>query len=215
MNDVLRELAEVHRRTGPATLPAGEARAVVLRRSYPAPIDDVWDAITDPDRVARWFLPVTGDLRVGGTYQTKGNAGGEIRQCEPPRLLRLTWVFVENPTEADINEVVVRLSTTDDGGTAFELEHTAVVDEERWATFGPGAVGVGWELALLGLGLHLRGGTIDHPEEWERSPVAREFMTASSRAWGEAMGAAGAGPEEVAAAVANTTAFYAPPTAPA
>jgi uncharacterized protein YndB with AHSA1/START domain len=214
MIDVLRELAEVHRSTGHATLPGGPARTVVLRRAYPAPIDDVWDAVTDPDRIARWFLPVSGDLRLGGTYQLKGNAGGEIRECQPPTLLRVTWVFVPEPTPADVTEVTVRLSAQDDGTTAFELEHTAVTDTERWPTYGPGAVGVGWDLTLLGLGLHLGGGEgIGDPEEWERSDEAREFITASSTAWGEALRASGATADEVTTAVTNTTAFYAPPPA--
>ena len=59
----------------------------MLRRRYDAAIEDVWDAVTDPDRLKRWFLPISGDLRVGGTFQLEGNAGGEILSCEPPRLL--------------------------------------------------------------------------------------------------------------------------------
>ena len=84
-------------------------RAVRLRRRYDAPVEDVWDACTSPDRIGRWFLPVTGDFRPGGRYQLEGNAGGEIRRCEPPRLLRVTWVFGEAPP----SEVEVRLSPGD------------------------------------------------------------------------------------------------------
>ena len=34
------------------------ALAAVLIRSYDTTVDDLWDAITTPERLARWFLPV-------------------------------------------------------------------------------------------------------------------------------------------------------------
>ncbi|GAA4708240.1 SRPBCC family protein [Phytohabitans rumicis] len=210
MRDILDELTAVHRETGHGRIPAGEGRTVVLRRRYDAEIDDVWDAITDPERINRWFMPVTGELKVGGSYQLKGNAGGEILRCEPPRLLKVTWVFGENPTEKDVTEVEVRLAPGGDGATEFELVHTAVVPEEMWSQYGPGATGVGWDLSLLGLSMHLRGESIPDHEEFESSPEAREFSTRSSQAWGESLRASGASDEQVAAAVQATTQFYAP-----
>ena len=93
MRDLIDELEAVRRRTGDVALPGGAAKVVALERTYPAEIDDVWDAITTAERIARWFLPVSGDLRLGGTYQLEGNAGGEIRACEPPRRLQVTWIF--------------------------------------------------------------------------------------------------------------------------
>ncbi|HEX6499120.1 MAG TPA: SRPBCC family protein [Micromonosporaceae bacterium] len=210
MTDILSELAAVHRETARRPVPAGEARTVVLRREYDAAIEDVWDAITDPQRLRRWFLPVTGDLRLGGRYQLQGNAGGEIVRCEPPRLLTVTWIFGEEPKPGEISEVEVRLSTGAGGGTVLELEHAASVPAERWAQYGPGATGVGWDLTLLGLAMHLRGEHLDDPDAWVRSTEAREFITRSSRAWGAAMRDGGASDEEAATAERNTTAFYAP-----
>lgn len=209
MTDIGDELNAVHRETGHRRIPAGEGQTVALRRTYDAPIEDVWDAITNPDRITRWFLPVTGDLRLGGTYQLKGNAGGEILRCEPPQLLKVTWVYGDNPTEADVSEVEARLTPVN-GRTVLELEHAAVVDPKFWAEFGPGAVGVGWDLTLLGLGLHLRDESLDDPEAWAQSPAGREFAARSSTAWGAALEAAGASSAEVATAVQNTTRFYAP-----
>ena len=78
MSDILSELKAVHREVGLRTIAAGEGHTVVLRRSYDADIDDVWDAITSAERINRWFLPISGDLRVGGTYRLDGNASGEI-----------------------------------------------------------------------------------------------------------------------------------------
>jgi Activator of Hsp90 ATPase homolog 1-like protein len=79
MKDLIDELQAVRRTVGDATLPGGDAKVVALERTYPAQPEDVWDAITTPERVARWFLPVTGDLRLGGTYQLEGNAGPASR----------------------------------------------------------------------------------------------------------------------------------------
>ena len=211
--DILDEINAVHRAVGRADTPAGEARTVLLRRTYESSIEDVWDAVTNPERLPRWVLPVSGDLRLGGHYQVEGNAGGEIIGCKPPRLLRVTWVFGE-PAEGGFSEVEVRLAPADDADGAkaivLELEHIAVIEPDRWTEYGPGAVGVGWDLALLGLGLHLRGGAIDDPAAWELSPEAREFMTMSSNSWGAAAVAGGESPDVVATMVANTTQFYAP-----
>jgi uncharacterized protein YndB with AHSA1/START domain len=207
--DIASEINAIARETGHRQIPAGDGRTAILRRAFDAPIEDVWDAITNPNRIRRWFLPVSGELRPGGAYQLEGNAGGTILQCEQPRRLRLTWVYGENVTERDISEVDVRLSEAN-GQTLVELDHAAVVDPAWWDQYGPGAVGVGWDLTMLGLSLHLKGESIGDPREWEGSAEAREFMTESSLAWGEALRASGATSEEVENAVRNTTAFYAP-----
>jgi uncharacterized protein YndB with AHSA1/START domain len=212
MIDITSQISSTDREVGNRRIPAGEGRAIRLRRRYDAPIEEVWNACTDPARISRWFLPITGDLCVGGTYQLKGNAGGKILRCEPPSLLQVTWVFGDDPTEADVSEVEVRLSPGNNGGTVLELEHAAVIDPKFWAEFGPGAAGVGWDLALLGLGMHLRGEVIEDPEAWQDTLQARQFIAQSSRAWGDAFKASGATAAEVEAAVEHTTAFYAPPT---
>ncbi|GAA2258838.1 SRPBCC family protein [Streptomyces amakusaensis] len=194
--------------------PAGEeVRTVLLARAFDAPPETVWRACTDPERVGRWFLPLGGDLRPGGHYRLEGNAGGEILDCEPPRLLRVSWLFGESP---GFGEVELRLAPEpEDGGrTAFELEHIAVVPPGMWDRFGPGAVGVGWDLALLGLDLHLLGRPVGDPAAWQVSDEAREFIARSAERWGAAHRASGA-PEDVAASAAReTTAFYAPPGPP-
>lgn len=212
MIDIDGHITAIQRSLDAKRIPAGEGRTVRLERRYDAPVEDVWDAITNAERIHRWFLPVSGDLRLGGSYQLEGNAGGEIVHCEPPRLLGVTWVYGENPSKEDISEVEVRLSPGADGGTEFVLEHTAVVDPERWSTFGPGAVGVGWDATLLGLSLHLQSGgaPVEDPNAWAMSDEGRRFFTRSSEAWGEATKAAGGDPDEVATMVANTTQFYAP-----
>jgi uncharacterized protein YndB with AHSA1/START domain len=210
MIDIVHEIEAVQREVGDRPIAAGEGKAVRLRRDYDAPIDDVWDALTNPERIGRWFLPISGDYRIGGRYQLEGNAGGEIVACERPTRLKVRWVYGEVTSDADISEVEVRLSPIDADTTRLELEHIAVVPDDRWQEYGPGAVGVGWDGAMLGLTLHLRGEAIDDPGAWQVSEEARDFYVRSSRAWGDANLAAGADPTAAAAAVTNTTAFYAP-----
>jgi len=207
--DIVREIEAVQREVGTGRLAAGEARTVRLRRTYDAPIQEVWDALTSPERITRWFLPISGDYRIGGHYQLEGNAGGEILSCEEPNRLRVTWVYGD-PT-APPSEVDVRLIPAGEGSTLLEMEHIAIVPDEFWSEYGPGAVGVGWEGAALGLALHLRGESIGDPVAWQLSDAGREFATGGSVAWRAAREAAGASPEAAAKAVANTTAFYAPP----
>jgi uncharacterized protein YndB with AHSA1/START domain len=209
MIDIAREIESVGREVGTGRLGSSEAKVIRLQRTYDAGVADVWDALTTPARISRWFLPISGDFRLGGHYQFEGNAGGEILECDRPNRLKVTWVF--GPAgEAPPSEVVVRLAAVDAERTRFELEHTAVVPDEMWDTYGPGAVGVGWEGGLLGLGLHLAGGSIESPEAWMVSDEARDFYGRSSAGWGEASRAAGVDPETVARNVAGTTSFYAP-----
>ncbi|MGW8815011.1 SRPBCC domain-containing protein [Gordonia terrae] len=210
MKDVLDELAAARREMGASKLPAGDAYTIELRRRYRAHIDDVWDAITNPERLARWLKPVTGDLRLGGKYELEGGEHGEILACEPPRLLTVSWLF---GPEADAwpgtSEVRVRLTPGPTDDTEFELVHAAFVGEPLFPTYGPGAGGVGWDLLLLALSRLLGGGeTADH-DALEKSPEVREFIRRSAAAWGEAHLATGAEPSQVAAAVEATTAFYA------
>lgn len=99
----------------------------------------------------------------------------------------------------------------------FALEHLAHVDDEFWAQFGPGAVGVGWDQALLGLALYLTS-PADLPEReaveaWQTSDEGRQFTSLSSERWAEASIAAGTDAAEAQAAAARATAFYSGPPA--
>lgn len=209
MKDVLHELAAARRAMGSATLPAGDAYTMELRRRYDAPVDDVWDAITDPERLGRWMKPVTGDLRLGGSFELDGGEHGDILRCEPPRLLRVSWLFGPQADEwPGTSEVEVRLSPAPDGGTEFELVHAAAVGEPMFPTYGPGAGGVGWDLHLLTLAGFLADGEILDHEKFRTLPEGDEFLRRSAAAWGEAHLAAGGDPDQVAAAIEATTAFY-------
>ncbi|MGW0824836.1 SRPBCC family protein [Streptomyces sp. NPDC002845] len=205
MIDVSHEINAVRRRVGRRVFKAGEARVVTVSRTYDSTVEDVWDACTNPERIPRWFLPVSGDLSLGGRYQLEGNAGGTIERCDPPKGFFATWEY-----GGEVSWIEVRLNPDGEGRTRFELEHIAHVDDERWAQFGPGAVGVGWDLGLMGLAVHLETGAAVPPETtaWMVSEDGRRFVALSSEAWGAA--SVEAGEDETAAreAADRTTAFY-------
>lgn len=210
MIDVNQQINAVRRQVGTRVLDAGEARILTISQTYDAAVDDVWDACTNPERIARWFLPVSGDLRLGGQYQIEGNAGGTIERCDPPKSYAATWEY-----GGKVSWIEVRLTPEPEGGTRFELEHIAHADE-HWAEFGPGAVGIGWDSALMGLGLHLSSGRTVDPKEamvWSVSAEGRRFMKLSGERWCEADIAAGADEAEARAAADRTiTAYTTPPS---
>ena len=209
MIDVNEQINAVRRRVGDRTLEAGKARTVTISQTYDATVEDLWDACTNAERIPRWFLPVSGDLRLGGRYQFEGNAGGTIERCDPPKSFAATWEF-----GGMTSWVEVRLTPEEGGGgTRFELEHTALVDD-HWKEFGPGAVGIGWEMALMGLRLHLTSGQAVDPGEfmaWTTSTDGIRFMTLSSERWGEADIAGGTDETTARAAADRTTAAYTTP----
>jgi uncharacterized protein YndB with AHSA1/START domain len=187
----------------PAADGVGERVSVVMRRSYDAPISDVWDAMTQPDRIKRWFMPISGELRAGGSFQLEGNAGGEILSCEPPSLLRVTF---GGPTSI----VELRLTPEGDGETVLELEHTVPIE---MAQSGAGAlyVGPGWDGALMGLGLFLRGDAVGDPVAAANSTEAQEFSKQSVSAWAAVVEDSGtATAEQLAAATEVSLAQFAP-----
>lgn len=188
MIDILAEIAAIHREVATRPDPGGDTVAVTLRRTYPAAVEDVWDAITTPDRLRRWFLPVTGDLREGGDFQLEGNASGRIRCCAPPSHLEVTF-----GDESSI--VAVRLTAADEETTDLLLEHTVPI---ALAGSGAGAlfVGPGWDGALLGLGLHLRGQAPEDPAAAANSLETQRFSAHSVRAWTETIAASGTATEE-------------------
>lgn len=180
-------------------------------RVYDTGIDDAWDALTNPERIPRWFLPISGDLKIGGRYQFKGNAGGVVERCEPPRLVAVTWEM-----HGDVSWVTVSL-VEESGKTALTLEHVAHVPDVIFDQYGPGGVGVGWDLGLMGLGEHVATrAAVDSEagQRWVLSPEGRVYVEACSTAWGEASIAAGTDAQKARDAAARVTDFYSPRSNP-
>ncbi|MDE3261701.1 MAG: SRPBCC family protein [Acidobacteriota bacterium] len=179
-------------------------RAVTLSRSFRATAPDLWDAVTNPERLPRWFAPVSGDLEAGGRYQVEGNAGGVITECERPSRFALTWEFGE-----DVSWVEVSVSDEGAGRARLTLTHT-MRPSDHWDTYGPGATGVGWEFGFLGLALYLADPAAPRPDEaaFAASADGRAFGAGSSRGWERAAVAAGADPGAARMAAKRVTAFY-------
>ena len=207
MIDVTAQINAVERRVGTRTWQAGEARVVTISQTYPTDVADLWDACTNRDRIPRWFLPVTGDLTVGGAFQLEGNAGGTVLTCDPPRTFTATW-----ECNGQVSWIELRILDAGDGSARLELDHIASRDDDEfWAQYGPSAVGMGWDGALLGLAIHTSTGEAIDPSfgpQWTVSEEGRRFTRESGAAWCAADIAGGTDPGQARAASARCIAAY-------
>ena len=142
MINVSEQINSVQRVVGSAVLDAGEAHVVTISQNYDATIDDVWDACTNPDRIPRWFLPISGELRVGGQYQFEGNAGGTVERCDAPNSFGGN-LGVRRGRQLDRGAA----RSHPDGGTLFTLEHTGSVGDDEMGRIRPGRgrCRLGWD----------------------------------------------------------------------
>jgi hypothetical protein len=185
-------------------------KIAVAQRTYRTDQADLWNALTNADRIPRWFLPISGDLRVGGRYQIEGNAGGVVERCKEPESFAVTW---------ELGGMVswLEVTLTPGGGhTTLELVHEAQVDPGLWDQFGPSVVGIGWDLGLMGLGLHLESGQAVDPGlavAFPTSPEGADFVRRAAASWADAAVENGdeAGPAHEAAA--RTATMYTTPQA--
>ena len=136
---------------------------ITLRHVYRTSVADLWSAVTEPDRLARWLGRVTGDLREQGSYSLvfeedddSQRASGVVLRCDAPRELVVTWAF---PGEPDAGTVRVGLEAVD-GGAELTLTHRGLAD--RLAA----GYGAGWQAHLEGLESHVDGPGRD-PLPWD------------------------------------------------
>ena len=180
-------------------------KVVVASRAYDTSPDDLWNALTDPARLKRWFAPVDGDLKLGGRFQVKGNASGTITACVPQKSFSATWEF-----GGTVSWINLAIEPTKAGGAHLTLEHLCPTSP-HWDQFGPGAVGVGWELGLLGLGMHTRSGAArDQFDEhaWGASDEGKQFVTDTGEGWIAADMAGGESGANATTRGRATIAFY-------
>ena len=200
--DIAKQIGAISREVSRQHTESGETVAVTLQRRYPADQADVWQAITDPDRVRRWFLPLTGDLREGGSFQLEGHAGGDIVTCEPPRHLMVTF-----GGETSIVDVIL---SGDGQQTLLKLTHSVPIE---LAGSGAGAlyVGPGWDGALLGIARYLAEEVIDDPVAAANSSEMQDFNLSSIKEWVATIEVSGtADADAIAAAQQASLAQFAP-----
>lgn len=182
-------------------------RTIVAARRYNTDRADLWDALTNADRIRRWFLPIEGSLQPGGRYRLEGNAAGTVEACAEPESFTVTWEH-----DGSLSWLTVRLTAVD-GGTQLELSHESPVDPDFWAQYGPGATGLGWDLSLIGLGAYVDDGAGYEPaaqEAWSGSAEGAAFLNAAGRSWAEAAAADGDDRSAAEQAAARSIAFYVP-----
>jgi uncharacterized protein YndB with AHSA1/START domain len=140
-----------------------DAVQVVFRRLYARPVEKVWAAITQPERLADWFAAAEVDLRVGGVIRLSWNGAHKadvvITEYDPPRTLAWCWRIGERDT-------LVRFDLTPEaGGCALTLTHSGLSrDGAR-----DGGVRAGWHAHLEALPDAIDG----RATPWE-TKVARE-----------------------------------------
>ncbi len=125
--------------------------AVRMEDRYSTTVEDLWSALTEPERLARWIAKVNGDLRLGGTFQAEFTSGwegtGRVEVCAPPR--RLVVITRQNDDAADC---VIEVSLTSAG------DETVLVIEERGMPLEQLAgYGAGWQVHLEDLAAHISG----------------------------------------------------------
>ena len=86
-----------------------------------------------------------------------------------------------------VSWVDVSISGEGAGRARLSLTHTALLSP-HWDEYGPGAVGVGWEMGLLGLAMHLPQPNEPRPDEMEfvTSDAGKAFISGSSDGWAQA-----------------------------
>ena len=202
--DVDYELGAAERSVSFTQVDEKAAGIVKIARTYTTSLDDMWDALTNADRIPRWFLPISGDLKLGGHYQFQGNAGGTITHCSAPSFLGVTWEFAQQ-----VSWLEVRLEKVSTTSTRFELSHTLILTE-HWDEYGPGALGVGWEMGLLGMEMHITKPNEPKADErtFHTTPEGKALHIGSSEGWYRAAVEAGTDPDIARTAANHTTTFY-------
>ncbi len=137
---------------------------------YPTRPDDLWDAITDPTRLARWIAEVEGDLRIGGSISARFTSGwegsGRIDVCESSRHLVVTM----SPGTSDETMIEATLTALAEG-TRLVVEESGIPLAEI------GAHGAGWQAHVEDLWSHLEGATTSNwPARWVALSASYEVM---------------------------------------
>jgi uncharacterized protein YndB with AHSA1/START domain len=121
------------------SLRSADGKGVVrMEDRYDTDIDDLWSALTDPRRLARWMGKVEGDLRLGGEFRARFFASGwegtgRVGACEPPRRLLLLTM---KPGQAD--EHVIEVTLAADGDQIILVWEERAMPLDQLAAYGAG-----------------------------------------------------------------------------
>jgi uncharacterized protein YndB with AHSA1/START domain len=140
---------------------ADGAGVVRIEDRYDADIDDLWAALTDPGRLARWYGQVEGDLRPGGEFrlylESDGWDGtGRVEACEPPRRLLVTTRETDESWRkgrgAPPFDDAIEATLTADGDQTILVVEVRGLPLDKIAFYG-----AGWQIHAENLAAHLSG----------------------------------------------------------
>ena len=162
----------VESRRGVVTRLADGRQQLEFRRSWPDPVEDVWVALTEPARLARWIGTYEGERAVGGTgtftMTHEDEPVGEpmrIVECDPPRRLVVEWV----QQDTDAWRVALDLDTE---GDRTALRFVQVFGADADVT----DFALGWHWYLEKFGAEVEGAP--GPGDWDT------FLAATGPAYG-------------------------------
>jgi len=146
-------------------------------------IDDLWSALTDPGRVARWYGRVEGDLRPGGGFrlylESDGWDGtGRVEACEPPRRLLVTTRESDESWQkgrgAPPFDEAIEATLTADGDQTILVIQVRGLPLDKIAFYG-----AGWQIHAEDLAGYLAGRERDDNEKrWDELVPAYQDLTA-------------------------------------
>ncbi len=130
---------------------ADGAGVVRIEDRYDTGIDDLWSALIDPGRLARWYGQVEGDLRPGGQFRLHVesadiDAAGRVEACEPPRRLLLAYGL----GQPDVKVIEATLAA--DGGQTILVIEVRGMPLDTIAFYG-----AGWQIHAETLAAYLAG----------------------------------------------------------
>lgn len=174
--NIPRHLGAVTRVAGTRQKDGKPARFVSASRTFDTTPEDLWDALTNYERIPRWFLPAKGDSK---KFALEGDVSGSVISCNAPTQLSLKWG--ESWVDVQLHR--------EQRHTRVTIEQTAFIDDEQWKKFGPGLLGLGWEQALLRLTTHIDSGIAVMPDvfaTWLKSFNGHQFIQGATDSWAEA-----------------------------
>ncbi|WP_120005081.1 SRPBCC domain-containing protein [Nesterenkonia muleiensis] len=116
----------------------GQRGSVRFERRLETSLADAWSVISQPERIARWFAPVTIEGKGWVTYWDDGReyAKGEVLRCDPERLLEVSWR--DSTANEPFSDTVLRVTLVPgDGGVLLVLEHEQLLSADL-TQYGPG-----------------------------------------------------------------------------
>ena len=150
---------------------ADGAGIIRIEDRYDTDIDDLWSAITDPDRLARWFGEVDGQLSLGGEFRVNiagaGERTGQVKECDAPQRLLVT--ARETDESYRRGQGVPPFDATWDITLTADGDQTTLVIEVKGMPLDKIAFfGTGWQIHAENLAAYLAGREPDDVEaRWE------------------------------------------------